>query len=167
MAPKRAIYLTYGNDESCAETRQFLEEAGVVLEIRDLGKNPMNAYELMGILGYLDAKRFAGGSIDLQILSDGTYYQDAGAVFGVVPRVMCADYYQGLMHPGGAFMLNVMMTWGMRTNGRTGQSIDYHNWTEAFRALPLTDLAGNAGRAHVSSAVPLSLWMLSPVRVRM
>ncbi len=64
----------------------------------------------------------------------------------MVPRVMCTDYYQGLMHPGGAFQLNVMMTWGMRTNGRTGQSIDYHNWTEAFRSLPLTDLAGNAGR---------------------
>ena len=64
----------------------------------------------------------------------------------MVPRVMCTDYYQGLMHPGGAFQLNVMMTWGMRTNGRTGQSIDFHNWTEAFRSLPLTNLAGNAGR---------------------
>ncbi|MBI4571251.1 MAG: MBL fold metallo-hydrolase [Chloroflexi bacterium] len=28
------------------------------------------------------------GSLDLQILSDGAFYQDAGAVFGVVPRVM-------------------------------------------------------------------------------
>ncbi len=28
------------------------------------------------------------GSLDLHLLSDGTYYQDAGAVFGVVPRVM-------------------------------------------------------------------------------
>ena len=28
------------------------------------------------------------GSLDLHILSDGTYYQDAGAVFGLVPRVM-------------------------------------------------------------------------------
>ncbi len=28
------------------------------------------------------------GSLDLMVLSDGTYYQDAGAVFGVVPRVM-------------------------------------------------------------------------------
>lgn len=64
----------------------------------------------------------------------------------MVPRVMCTDYYRGLMHPGGAFQLNVMMTWGMRTNGRTGQSIDYHNWTEAFRSLPLTNLAGNTGR---------------------
>ena len=28
------------------------------------------------------------GNLDLRILSDGTYYQDAGAVFGIVPRVM-------------------------------------------------------------------------------
>ncbi len=28
------------------------------------------------------------GDLDLQILSDGTFYQDAGAVFGVVPRMM-------------------------------------------------------------------------------
>ncbi len=28
------------------------------------------------------------GNLDLQILSDGTFYQDAGAVFGIVPRVM-------------------------------------------------------------------------------
>jgi glyoxylase-like metal-dependent hydrolase (beta-lactamase superfamily II) len=28
------------------------------------------------------------GNLDLAILSDGTYYQDAGAVFGVVPRTM-------------------------------------------------------------------------------
>lgn len=28
------------------------------------------------------------GNLDLAILSDGTYYQDAGAVFGIVPRVM-------------------------------------------------------------------------------
>jgi len=28
------------------------------------------------------------GGLDLHLLSDGTYYQDAGAVFGIVPRVM-------------------------------------------------------------------------------
>ena len=28
------------------------------------------------------------GSLDLRILSDGTFYQDAGAVFGIVPRAM-------------------------------------------------------------------------------
>ena len=31
---------------------------------------------------------FRLGSLDLHILSDGTYYQEAGAVFGIVPRAM-------------------------------------------------------------------------------
>ncbi len=35
------------------------------------------------------------GNLDLQILSDGTYYQDAGAVFGIVPRVM----WERVVHP--------------------------------------------------------------------
>ena len=64
----------------------------------------------------------------------------------MVPRVMAAEYYNGLVWPGGTFQLNVLATWGMRTNGRTGQSIDFHNWTEAFRTLPVGDLAKGAGR---------------------
>ena len=64
----------------------------------------------------------------------------------MAPRVICSDFHGGLIHPGGAFQLNVAMTWGMRTNGRTGQSIDYHDWTNAFRALPLIEMDGLAGR---------------------
>ena len=41
-----------------------------------------------------------------------------------------------------------MLTWGMRTNARTAQSIDYHNWTEAFHTLPVVALDEVAGR-HV------------------
>jgi len=64
----------------------------------------------------------------------------------LAPRVICCDSYTGLVYPGGAFQLNVMMTWGMRTNGRTAQSIDFHNWTEAFRALPVKAMDELAGR---------------------
>ncbi len=64
----------------------------------------------------------------------------------MTPRVICADYYTGLVHPGGAFQLNVMLTWGMRTNARTGQTIEFHNWTEAFRALPLNRMDEASGR---------------------
>ena len=64
----------------------------------------------------------------------------------ITPRVICTDYYSGLVHPGGAFQLNVMMTWGMRTNARTAQTIEFHNWTEAFRALPLIEMDEQAGR---------------------
>lgn len=64
----------------------------------------------------------------------------------IVPRVICCDFFSGLVYPGGAFQLNVMMTWGMRTNSRTAQSIDYHNWTDAFRILPLREMDERAGR---------------------
>ena len=64
----------------------------------------------------------------------------------MVPRVICADFFGGLLYPGGALQLNVAMTWGMRTNGRTAQSIEYHNWTEAFRSLPIYDIDELAGR---------------------
>src|SRR5437588_4605126 len=33
-------------------------------------------------------ERYRLGALDLALLSDGVYYYDAGAVFGVVPRVM-------------------------------------------------------------------------------
>ena len=64
----------------------------------------------------------------------------------LAPRVICCDYFSGLVYPGGAFQLNVLMTWGMRTNGHTAQNIEFHNWTEAFRALPVSDMDRLAGR---------------------
>ncbi len=64
----------------------------------------------------------------------------------MAPRVICCDFHSGLVFPGGAFQLNVMMTWGMRSNARTGQNIDYHNWTEAFRSLPVIAMDEAAGR---------------------
>ena len=64
----------------------------------------------------------------------------------MAPRVICGDFYTGLVHPGGALLLNVLMTWGMRTNGRTAQSIEFHNWSEAFRTLPLMEMDKAAGR---------------------
>lgn len=64
----------------------------------------------------------------------------------IVPRVICTDYYSGLLYPGGALQLNVAMTWGMRTHGRTGQDIEFHNWTQAFRHLPIRDIDKSGGR---------------------
>jgi putative CocE/NonD family hydrolase len=64
----------------------------------------------------------------------------------LAPRVMCADLFSGLVYRGGAFQLNVMMTWGMRTSGRTAQSIEFDNWREAFRILPLEECDTASGR---------------------
>ena len=65
----------------------------------------------------------------------------------LAPRSICADYFGSLVHPGGAFQLGVCLLWGMATNGRTGQSLAYHHWTEAFRTLPLVEMDQLAGRS--------------------
>ena len=88
-----------------------------------------------------------GGTVQYTSAPHGSEYLTC-----MVPRVICCDYYSGLVHPGGTFQLNVMATWGMRTHGRTGQNISFENWTEAFRFLPLRDMAGGAGRN-------LSFWL--------
>ena len=58
MAPKRATLLTYGNDEKCGETRKFIEDAGVLLKVRDIGKEPLSRDELAAMIGYLDISHF-------------------------------------------------------------------------------------------------------------
>lgn len=63
----------------------------------------------------------------------------------ICPQVMCTDYYSGLFYPGGAFQLNVLMTWGMRTSAHTAQSIAQHHWTDAFRTLPVSEMIEQNG----------------------
>ena len=101
---------------------------------------------------WIGNREWCSGRIGMAGSSYGGAVQWRSAPYGsrflkcMTPRVICADYYTGLVHPGGAFQLNVMLTWGMRTNARTGQTIEFHNWTEAFRALPVNKMDENAGR---------------------
>lgn len=64
MAPKRAVFLTYGDDALCAEIRKFIEDAGVLLDVRDIGKNPMSEAELSNLIGHVQIAHF------LNVLSD-------------------------------------------------------------------------------------------------
>ncbi|MEW5994857.1 MAG: ArsC/Spx/MgsR family protein [Candidatus Zixiibacteriota bacterium] len=58
MAPKRAQFLTYGNDVLSAETQQFIEDAGVILEVRDIGKQPLSEEELSRLIGHIEITHF-------------------------------------------------------------------------------------------------------------
>ena len=64
----------------------------------------------------------------------------------LAPQSICVDYLTGLVRPGGAFQLGVLVNWGLRVAGRTAQSIDFENWTEICRVLPLDDIPRYAGR---------------------
>lgn len=58
MPPKRATFISYGSDEQCVETKQFIEEAGVLLTVRDIEKNPLSFVEVDQLIGYIDPRHF-------------------------------------------------------------------------------------------------------------
>ena len=58
MAPKRAQFLTYGDDERCHDTRRFIEDAGVMLDVRDIAEDPLSVHELDRLIGYWDISHF-------------------------------------------------------------------------------------------------------------
>ncbi len=58
MAPKRVKYFTYGNDKRCHETRKFIEEAGVLLDVRDIEEKPLSEGELDELLKHFRMSHF-------------------------------------------------------------------------------------------------------------
>ncbi|MEA1980282.1 MAG: ArsC/Spx/MgsR family protein [candidate division Zixibacteria bacterium] len=62
MAPRRAQFYTYGSDDSCAEVKKYIENAGILLEVRDIKEKPFSVNELASLIGYLDIKHFLNSS---------------------------------------------------------------------------------------------------------
>jgi putative CocE/NonD family hydrolase len=110
------------------------------------GEDGYDTQEWIGRQPWSNGKIGTAGGSYLGLTQWTSAPHGSGFLTCMAPRVICADFFSGLVYPGGAFQLNVMMTWGMRTSGHTGQSIDYDNWTEAFRLLPLREADRLAGR---------------------
>ena len=58
MPLKRAQFISYGNDTKCEEIRNFIEKAGIVLDIRDIEKQPLTDFEIDRIVGHFDLRHF-------------------------------------------------------------------------------------------------------------
>ncbi len=58
MAPRRARFYSWGNDERCKEVMKFITDAGILLDVRDMEKNPLTYHELDSMIGHLDIKHF-------------------------------------------------------------------------------------------------------------
>lgn len=79
MAVRQAKFLTYGNDEQCAEIKKYIEDAGVILDFRDIEKKPLNVDELSAMMGYLEASHFinpASDSFEKYQLAEGLPERD-------------------------------------------------------------------------------------------
>ncbi len=58
MAQRRASFMTYGDDEQCNEIRKFIEEAGILLTVRDMKSDPLSVTELNKLLGHIPVTHF-------------------------------------------------------------------------------------------------------------
>lgn len=58
MAFKRAKFITVGDDPVCQEIQKFVEDAGYLLDLRDVADKPLTYKELKKMIGYLDVSHF-------------------------------------------------------------------------------------------------------------
>ena len=128
------------------DCRGRYDSEGDYYPFRDEGQDGFDTQEWIG------AQPWSSGKIGMSGASYGGLVQWTSAPLRsrfltcLAPRVMAADIFSGLVYPGGALQLNVLMTWGMRTSGHTMQSIEHDNWRDTFRILPLWDADNAAGR---------------------
>lgn len=58
MPSKRVLFLCYGSDDICEETRKFVEETGALVDYRDIEKKPLSEDELSRLIGNLEITHF-------------------------------------------------------------------------------------------------------------
>ena len=58
MPQKRATFYSYGDDSNCTETKSFIEEAGYILNTRDISKSKLSYDELNKLIGHVSIKHF-------------------------------------------------------------------------------------------------------------
>ncbi len=87
MALKRATYYTSSKDDRCAETQKFIEDAGIILDIRDLTKQPLNEHELAKLIGNLELLHFLNpGAEAFDKLDVDSHLSDRAAVIKLIAK---------------------------------------------------------------------------------
>jgi arsenate reductase-like glutaredoxin family protein len=87
MALKRATFYTSSKDERCAETQKFIEDAGVILDVRDLTKQPLNENELAKLIGNLELLHFLNpGAEAFDKLDVDSHLADRTAVIKIMAK---------------------------------------------------------------------------------
>jgi len=58
MAPKRATFYTYGDFDRCKDIKKYIEDAGIILDVRDIEKHPLSEIEMDKLLGHIPMNHF-------------------------------------------------------------------------------------------------------------
>ena len=67
MPIKLAKYYSYGSSTLCAETKKFIEDAGILLDLRDMEKQPLTRHEIQKLIGHINLKHFLNPNSDSYI----------------------------------------------------------------------------------------------------
>ena len=103
------------------------DSEGVFYPFIDDGEDGFITQEWIGKQPWSNGKIGMSGSSYLGSVQWASAPYKSKYLTTMAPRVICCDFYNGLIYPGGALQLNVALSWGMRSNSRTGQNIDFHN----------------------------------------
>ena len=123
------------------DCRGRFDSEGVYVPFRNEGPDGFDTQEWIGRQPWSTGRiGMYGGSYD-----GWTQWTSAAhgsrSLAAIVPSVMATNLHRGLVYRGGAVNLGVLLTWGLRTSGRSRQRADDLDWREAFRTLPLIEAA--------------------------
>ena len=172
--PTVLIRTPYDNNNNIEKARRLADQgfACVIQDVRgrydsdgeyypfvNEGPDGFDTQEWIGSQAWCNGRIGMSGGSYLGITQWSSAWHGSSHLACTAPRVAPSEYWESPTYTQGAFQLGVMMTWGLRINARTAQSIEFYNWNELFRTLPLIDGAKAAGRdvqfwkdwiAHVS-----------------
>lgn len=151
------------NDETAIERARFLVARGYAVIMQDVRGRWDSDGTYYPFVNEADDGFDTQQWIGRQPWSDGKIGTSGGSYLGITqwqsarnasphltcmaPRVAPSDFWDHLVYSHGAFQLAFMATWGMRTNARTGQTVDFQNWSSVFASLPIADIDRAAGRS--------------------
>jgi hypothetical protein len=146
MIEKGRRLASYGYACVIQDCRGRWDSDGVYYAFHHEGKDGYDTQEWIGQQAWCNGKIGTAGGSYVGTTQWTTAPLRSRFLTCMVPRVTPSEYWDSPHYTQGAFQLGVLFTWGMRTNGRTAQSIEYYNWTELFRTLPLIEADRAAGR---------------------
>ena len=128
------------------DTRGRWDSDGAYYPFRHEGNDGYDTQQWVGTQLWSNGRIGTAGGSYLGIAQWTAAPQGSEHLACMTPRVAPAGNLHSVAYQGGALNLGLMMTWGMRINARTSQTIEFHDWTRALRKLPLIDAVEMEGR---------------------
>ena len=145
LAGKGRAFANLGYAFAIQDCRGRWDSEGEFAAMRDEGEDGFDTCEWLVQQAWCNGKIGTMGSSYLGWVQWSTVAEGSSHLKCIAPSVIGSNFY-AMFRPGGALLLNTVLTWSMSTDGRVSQNVKDRNWTEVFRGLPLPQAAERAGQ---------------------